>query len=69
MSKDPDLCNRMMDEARALAEKYKIEIRMPQAFAGTEPQAPLLQIGSPALASQVGVPAAGANGPVDVRDY
>jgi radical SAM protein with 4Fe4S-binding SPASM domain len=49
MEKDPELCNRMMDEARALAKDYQIELLMPARFEPPAPE-PLLQIGVSALA-------------------
>jgi radical SAM protein with 4Fe4S-binding SPASM domain len=52
MSKDPDLCNRMMDEARDLAGRYGIEIRLPGRFEPAGDGGSLLRIGVSALAGK-----------------
>jgi len=43
---DKDLCNRMLDEARALAERYHIHITLPDRFAVAEDPGPLIQVGT-----------------------
>jgi radical SAM protein with 4Fe4S-binding SPASM domain len=43
---DKDLCNRMLDEARALAERYHIHITLPDRFGVPEDASPLIQVGT-----------------------
>ena len=40
-----DLCNRMLDEARTLAEQYHIYVSLPDRFGVAEDPAPLSQVG------------------------
>jgi len=42
---DKDLCNRMLDEARALADQYHIDITLPDRFGAAEAPSPLIQVG------------------------
>ena len=43
---DKDLCNRMLDEARTLAERYRIHISLPDRFGVAEHFSPLIQVGT-----------------------
>jgi radical SAM protein with 4Fe4S-binding SPASM domain len=49
MNRDPELCNRMLDEARALAAKYQIQLAVPANFDHHELAVPVVQLGVSAL--------------------
>jgi radical SAM protein with 4Fe4S-binding SPASM domain len=58
MDRDAELCNRMLAEARAVAEKYHIDVAFPPLFDCPALPDPLVQVGLSALA-QTSVPKAG----------
>jgi radical SAM protein with 4Fe4S-binding SPASM domain len=64
LDKDPVLCNRMLDEARTLAEKYHIDICLPANFDQPAAGSSLLQIGVSALTGNCGPSAGNQPNPV-----